>query len=184
MANVIVTEDGTTIVTEDGEILIQEETTPVVLHTVRTHILLAIGARLLTILTTCGYVTNIGTHVFIWRDTEKSPLQATEIPGVVYNDVTDELSPDMSSFGSEAHVLRVEFRAAATGATVETTLRDIIADLEVAMSTDRTWGSYAVDSYLGMNEASMDQIENKIGVITVPMTVLYRTEEGNPYANA
>jgi hypothetical protein len=184
MATVITREDGTVIISEDGQVIIREGAESPEVLTIRVRILLAIGTRLLTILTTNSFETDIGSHVFVWRDLDKEPLQASEVPSVLYNDISDEPLPEMSVFGADAHTLHIEIKAASAGATVESTLRNIIADLEIAINTDLTWGGYAIDSYLGTNEAAVEQIENKIGVITVPMTVIYRTAAGNPYANA
>jgi len=178
MTDYIVTEDGKIISREDGSELIREgEAT-----TIRIYIIAAIATRLVTILVTGGYRTNIGQHVFIWRDTEQNPLGSAEVPGIVYRDVSD--TPELHTFGTELHKLIIEFRLAATGSSVETALRQSIADLEVAFNLDRTLNAYAMDSFLDTNEAEIVHLENKIGIMTVAMEVLYRTVAGDPYTAA
>ena len=178
MTDYIVTEDGDIISREDGSHLIREgEVT-----TIRIYIMAAIATRLVTILTTNGYRTSIGSHVFIWRDTEQNPLGSAEVPGILYRDISD--TPEPHTFGTELHKLIIEFRLAATGSSVENSLRQAIADLEVAFNTDRTLNAYALESFLDTNEAEVAHLENKIGIMTVSMEVWYRTVAGDPYTLA
>jgi len=178
MTDYIVTEDGKIVSREDGSHLIREgEVT-----TIRVYIMAAIATRLVTILTTNGYRTNIGSHVFIWRDTEQNPLSSAEVPGIIYKDLSD--TPEPHTFGIELHKLMIECRVAATGSSVDTTLRQAIADLEVALNTDRTLNAYAIESFLDTNEVEVAHLENKIGIMTVSMEVWYRTVAGDPYTLA
>jgi hypothetical protein len=171
----LVTEDGKIIITEDGQQIILEGD----MLTIRMRIMVMIAARLVTILTSAGYRTNIGSHVFVWRDTEQRPLESTEVPGIVYSDIADSYEPYI--FGVDLHSLKVDIRIAMSGATVEMILRQAVADLEKAIHLDRTWGGIAVDSFLETNETAIQHLENKVGMIQLPLTVLYATVAGDAY---
>ena len=168
-------EDGTVFVTDDGKVMVREAD----VTDLRTQILVAIGTRLLTILTANGYETELGENVFVWRDLTREPFASSELSGIAYNDVSDESEP--LTFEKELHRLTVEMTIGASGETVESTLRLIAADLEVALNTDRTFGALAMESLLGTNEIAIEHVENKIGILTVPLNIEYTTLVGDPY---
>jgi hypothetical protein len=171
----IVTEDGKIITTEDGrEIILEGE-----MLTIRMRVMVAMAARLVMILTTGGYHTDIGSHVFVWRDTEQKPLGLTEVPGIVYQDLVDTYEP--YTFGVDLHALKIDIRIAVLGTALEIIIRQAVADLEKAVHIDRTWGGIAIDSFLENNEMTIEHLENKVGMIQVPLMVWYTTVSGDAY---
>ena len=114
-------------------------------------------------------------NVFEWRTT---PLELSEIPGIIYRDRTESRSPGM---GVSENVLSVEIEIYGTS---KAQIREILAQLERAVEMDPTWGGLALDSELYSNAMEVIQLANIFCASHIVMTVEYRTVRGDPYTQA
>ena len=120
---------------------------------IRQTIMEKVAARLAAILTTGGYLTNVGAHVFLWRTT---PLDSAEMPGLVVSDRVEEITPFTCL--EYTHDLVVEVEAIAEPGTVDGELmRDVIADILKAVVTDDRWDGYALDTVPLSSEIVQEQ---------------------------
>ena len=146
--------------------------------TIRQRIVNAIDTRFKAILVTGGYETNIGSHVFWWKD---SPMQISDLPGMNCKDN----SPDKElGCGVEDHVLPIAIEAATSGSTTPTDLRKIIADIEKAIGVDETWGGLAQATDLKEEGISIQQNENKVGLVNLTMVIEYTLVRFDAYTLA
>lgn len=134
--------------------------------------------RFKAILTTGGYVTNIGAHVFWWKP---SPLQLSDLPGMNCRDRTSEKT---LGCGIYENSLPLEIEASVSGSASPEDIRKILADLEKAVGADETWGGLALATDINSDDVSIEQNENKIGLARVMMTIEYRTARFDAYTQA
>lgn len=108
----------------------------------RQKIVDAIIVRMSSILTTNGYVTNIGSNVHDWR----TQLHEDELPAVSVCDLTAEIvTPDgVSNPRRVAHRLGVQIRIHAVRNETPANIRAMIADVTRAIGTDDRWHSGGV----------------------------------------
>ena len=104
---------------------------------IRQLIMTALENQLKRISVLNGYHTDLGVHVFEWRDT---PLNTTEMPGVVYRDQVDIKS---MTFGQEEHQLQISLDVSAN--TTPAGMRLLIADIIKCLGANRTLGGLAED---------------------------------------
>jgi len=114
----------------------------------------------------------LGDNIFAWR---KTPLQASELPALVYRDRTEMKEPGWGIYENKL-IIDVEIY---TNTVAE--IRECIADLEVAILKDETWGDLALYSELDVNEMEIEQKENIFVASKIIMIVEYRTVRGDPY---
>ena len=119
-------------------------------------------------------------NTFEWRDLERNPFQLSELPAVNLRDGAEEIA--LISWSHEVRVLMVMLEIAVSE-TIDAPaeVRGVIADLEVSVNADRTWGGLALDSELLLNEMEIEHLENKIMVARIPLKVQFRTVSGDPY---
>jgi len=146
--------------------------TPDTFNAIRQRIVDAIDSRCKTILTAGGYKMNLGSNVFAWRTT---PIQSSEIPALVYRDRTETKEP---GWGIYENKLSLEIEIYANTAAE---IRECIADLEVAIFNDETWGGLALITDLDSNDTEIEQKEDIFVASKIMMTVEYRTILGDPY---
>jgi hypothetical protein len=143
---------------------------------IRTQIVAVLDARLKSITTANGYETNAGNNVFAWRDTERKPMAASELPCVLYRD--REGVEEEETVGGIDHTLNVEMELfAATAAT----LRQLRADAIRCIGTDLQFSTLA-DQATPPRDAS-DVVLHADDYFTMTMTfsVEYRTARFDPY---
>jgi len=145
---------------------------------IRQRIISAMDTRFKTILTTGGYVTNIGQHVFWWKS---SPLQLSDLPGMNCKDRTSEKAPGCGIYENS---LPVEIEASVSGSASPEDIRKILADFEKCVGVDETWGGLALATDIDGDDISVEQNENKIGLARVMMTIEYRTARFDAYTQA
>jgi hypothetical protein len=132
-----------------------------------------------TILTANGYETNLGSHVFAWRDTAFSDA---EILGMRYRDTAEEITPH--AMGTEMHRLTIEAEIADLGSSAPENVRKAAADLEKALQTKLTWDSLALHTTFEASEMNVEQAENISAALKLEITIFFITPMGNPYASA
>lgn len=146
----------------------------------RQQIIDKIDTRLKTILTTGGYLTNAGQHVYPWLP-EISEI-ADQI-ALVYRDPDENNSAATEgSIGYHRHELtiEIEIRCAAGSVTVET-VRKVLADIETAIGTDPKWSALAQRTNPGSNRIDTAQNSNIVSRATMNFVVVYQTKAWNPY---
>jgi len=112
-------------------------------------------------------------NIFAWRDT---PLQATELPGLIYRDRTE--TKDFLTFGRNYRRLTLEIEV--FGSTADE-IREAIADIETVIYNDETWGGLALNTQLNTNEMEIDQKENYFAASRIYMIVNFTTVKNDPY---
>lgn len=138
----------------------------------RQQIVDAIETRMKTILTTGGYATNAGQHVFVWR---KTPIPETELPSICIYDGECQIYYEETPVGLQGHFLTVELVADAKGAAAQVDVRKINADVVKSIGTDPTWGGLAIDTDLISHGINMEQGDKPIGAGVVQIKISYRT---------
>jgi len=147
----------------------------------RNQLVAEVVARLQTIRTAAGYLTEAGAHVFLWR---VNPLQQSELPGIVLRDRRVETVLE----GRTAHLHRVYFDAelqAAAGVDV----RDVLADVQSAIGRDIRWKTgagvlLALDTQPLDDELDAVQEERHVTGIRYRFQVIQRTKPFNPFVLA
>jgi hypothetical protein len=114
----------------------------------------------------------LGDNIFAWR---KTPLQASELPALVYRDRTETKEP---GWGIYENKLSMEIEIFANTAAE---IRECIADLEVAIFNDETWGGLALTSELETNDMEIEHKEDIFVASKIILNVHYRTIFGDPY---
>lgn len=114
----------------------------------------------------------LGDNVFAWRTT---PLQATELPAIVYRDRVETKEP---GWGVNDYKLAIELEI--YGNTVAE-IRGCLAALEAAIFVDDTFGGLAIQSELNVNEMEIEQKEDIFVGSKILLIVNYRTVSGDPY---
>lgn len=133
----------------------------------------ALETQLATILTTGGYGTNAGQHVY---ETRSTPLNDTEMPGIVFT-YEEEVGAD--TFAEELHTLEIEFELHAAGASARNTVRAVAKDVVTAMAVDTTLSGLADDvelpreSGLKVEAADQDYALGRLGMAVQYTTDLY-----------
>jgi len=140
---------------------------------IRQQIITAIDTRLKTILTSNGYETNAGQNVFAWRD---SALALEELEAILYKDRTEARTPGV---GIYEITLPLEIQIIATSPAQ---VRKILADLEVAVMSDETWGGLALNTEFETDEMEIEQKEYTFVASGIILPIEYRTSRGNPYS--
>jgi len=139
----------------------------------------AVNVKLIAILTTGGYVTNLGTNVNWWRDLENKPFQASELPAANCKDsISDVSSMAMNVDGYQITIL-IEI-VCATIAVV----RSAIADVIIALKAGGTWGGLAYNTEIMSSECEVEQKENKYFSTTLSVEIYFNTVQGDPYTSA
>lgn len=110
--------------------------------TIRQQIIEAIAARLKTILTSSGYLTDLGSNVHEWDTT---PLDlGGESYKLIYQD-EEEAWSDMT-VGEQDAVLTVSILILCASSLPISDIRAMTADVRRAMYLDPTWGGLASDT--------------------------------------
>lgn len=148
----------------------------------RQSIVSAIETRMKAILTTGGYHTNLGSHVFVNRprliaadgSIGSVMVEASELPCVVVSDPQDEISPE--TFSTDKHRLTVELEIRAEGgADCAVDMRQMIADVYKAIGSDTTWGALAVNTLPGSDETVILQGDKIVGATLIKIVVEFNT---------
>jgi hypothetical protein len=136
---------------------------------IRQQIVDAVKTRLGTV----AGITSV--HEWLTR-----PLEVAELPAAVVRDLASEPSPDLC-WPKEERDLTVEIELYAAGATSPAAMRGLLADVTVAIGTDRQWGGLAETTTHPADEMNVDEAERKIVGAVMTMTIVYKTGSFDPY---
>ena len=134
----------------------------------------AFKVKLQLILVASGYHTDAGLNVFCWRNTA---LQPEELPGIVFRDGVDSADEEFATTTGDQlyYKLPVKIDLICNDAD---TARQMIADCQKAINTDRTLGGLAHDiEYVGFGLISEDQDEKKIIGASGKIDIIYFTQK-------
>ena len=144
---------------------------------IRQQVVDAIDTQLRTILTANSYNTDAGGHVYEWRDTDNSPIEATEVEdgAIVFRDTDD---PVEVTVGQDEHNLLIEIDAYAN---TPSAIRQLIADAITAMAEDKTFGGLCEDTSELAQDMSVEHIEKRVFKAALRFRVEYRTDHMDAY---
>jgi hypothetical protein len=142
---------------------------------IRQQIVEAIDTRFKTILTTGGYETNIGQNVHWFR----GRLDPAGLPAIVCR---DHQTQEWATAGAWTRTLTIEMELyLAPTATPDTIMRSALADIEVAVGSDDTWGGLAETTHLFEGERpQIDDYETIIVASGIFLAIEYTTAPWNP----
>jgi len=151
----------------------------------RDQIMQALSTALATILTTGGYNSNLGSHVFEWRPklvTETGanyvPTDKDELPALHVRDVLDEIAA-VNLRGDEGHGLNVEIEIAHEASAIPATMRGQINDIREALGVDPTLGGLcAKNSFRTMTAETIRLQGDRSFFRTLLTTKLYFSTSG------
>jgi hypothetical protein len=147
---------------------------------IRQQICTKVAARLATILTTAGYATNLGQHVYEWLP---EVLEQSNTLGVVWKDI-DESPSNLTTGGTlgyHYHDLKFEFTIIASGSTAIANVRKALADVIKAIGVDQTWDKLADRTVPVPNEMAAEQADRIVAAFRLTVIVQYRTHKWDPY---
>lgn len=145
--------------------------------TVRQKIMDAIDTRLQSILIANGFKTNAGQNVFPWQE---YGVTNTKLPALLIRDVDDD--PDQETVGNVDNILTVQVIAlTAKSATSDQQVREMIADVIVAVGVDETWGDLAEFTLLPPAGMELLQLEKKLFGAQIDLLIEYQTARFNPF---
>jgi hypothetical protein len=173
---------------------------------IRQQIIALVKERFQSIRTANSYETELGAHVFVWRDLDKVPVSEAELPLLNIRDLRRETEPQVSGRADHHHTLFLELEIVAgvtnaggnTDAAVQ--VRKCISDLEEAINavTNGWAGTYWANSTPDANDPTKG---TKLAFLTLPMDdemvvdqsgrtisgakmrikIQYRNQRWNPY---
>lgn len=126
---------------------------------IRQQIIEKIDTRFKAILKTGGYKSDLGVHVYDWL---KCDLDTTELPGLIYRDVENEIEPYTAGLYNNKIILEIEIKAE-TGSTTAESLREMVEDVYKAIGSDDLWGGLAIDTQPRSEKIFIEQIDKIIG---------------------
>lgn len=122
------------------------------------------------------YTTVASGSVKLWPS---SPFEEADLPAIVVRDIADEITfEDVAGANNRhAHRLTVEIDIIAVKGSdpIDTTVRQMIADVYKAVNVDDTWSGKAITTEAGGDEFLIDQAERQVGGATITIVVLYIT---------
>ena|SRR3990167_8860203 len=144
----------------------------------------AILARFKAITVSGGYETNLGRHVFAWRNTADQPFTVAELAIGAIN-VRDPQSQttqgDPSIISKHHHTLTLVIEGAVQLGAEAATVRKMIADLTKAIGVDRKWSAIAYETNPGEDQILVAANGITITGFTYTFTVEFRTANFDPY---
>jgi hypothetical protein len=144
--------------------------------TQRQQIVAALLTRLQGILTTSGYETNAGQHVFEWPDVELS--EEDEMPAVVVRDTDGPVERATNS--KDLHTMVVGIECLAKGSTAPAEVRKVMGDVVKAVGVDLWFGGLAHDTNLvGTSIRQMSQEDRRLGGGEIVLQIEYLTDHMN-----
>ncbi len=132
----------------------------------------AIRTRLATILSSNGYNTDIGRHVFEWKVTA---FADSDLPAVTFRD-TDPTFRELTGGMQEVSLPVAFIIGAALGASTMQVLRAAIEDVLSAINSDFTWGGMAWDTAVDTIEAFAEHEGKLTGLARISTTVKYEQQ--------
>jgi hypothetical protein len=138
---------------------------------IRQQIIDAVVARMKTILTTNGYITNVGEHVWEWKTTPYGPKDR---PGLSVREPVTNVTAQCDAYVDWAMELEIEI-VAEDAALTAAQLRSMKEDIYKAIGTDEYWGNLAARTHPVSDEAELVQEDTVLGAGLVKIKILYKT---------
>lgn len=148
----------------------------------------AVKARFQLIRVVNGYESEVGAHIFSWRDLSASPFQPQELPAICIRDPKRETTTEARVINAHYHELTIEVLAAscATGSSPpENFARRILSDIDQAIGVDRQWtingSKLAIDTLPVSDEIESVHVGDRIVGVKKTFTIIFRTGRFDPY---
>lgn len=135
-----------------------------------------------------GYATNVGTHCFGWRDTERHKWTEEELTVGCINIADPEREPGDGVLSAHDQILTIEVEAHAScdsGSTPDDHCRRIEADILTAIGVDRQWTVSSVklakDTLQGRSSIGVGHLGDRVASVKLTFQILFRTRQFDPY---
>ena len=165
---------------------------------IRQQIFDAIKVRFQRIRQVNGFATELGKHVFAWRDLTNHPFTTTKIDedgnevgetgeledGGAINISDPERDPDDGVITSHNQILTIEVIAAATAGAnspPDNHARRMEADILSAIGEDVRWGNLALDTLPGKSSLNVGHMGDRVAWVRLQFQIKFRTKRFNPY---
>ena len=151
---------------------------------IRQQIITALDMRLKTILTTNGYLSNIGTYVVAWQ-TNPTPIEDLNPAEIEYRD--SDVAITIGPVGVHSHRMQVTLEVRIAGSTTIELLRKMEADIQKAIGVEVNgaapprWGGVAVITDPSRTVLRAEQVGDKAAGLTFEFFITFRTLEWDPY---
>ena len=153
------------------------------MSTLREQMIDAMLSKLALIRTANGYLTEVGTTVFVWFPSES---QVLTLPSVNLRDTSAELDCKMAGRGKLAHKVSFEVLAMmeTTASTGKTDLCNLHSDLTKWLYNggDKTFGGFSIETEHDGSESRIFQQEDVVAAVKLKFTTLFVTSEGDESA--
>ena len=142
----------------------------------RQTILNNLKTRLQTITVANGYYSNLGSNIKLFSSL---PLQEDELPACVIFDKVNQIDGEGINGSSNVwnHILNVTLQIVCGGNTIDTTARQIIADVYKALSTDLTLSSTCIDINAVSDTLEIEHDSKLVAGATIEILIKYRTNK-------
>lgn len=142
----------------------------------RQDIVNLVKTRFQAILVSGGYHSNVGQHVFVWR---RAPVEAADLPALLIFDTENNPAWEglQGSTSKLDYMLKFEVYLMATGSAIDTTIRQLIADVYKAIGVDPQWGGSAGLTELEGDEILLDHEGEIMADARVKFSIRYRTSK-------
>jgi len=133
----------------------------------------SLESRLKNILISNGFYTDAGNQVYLWRS---APFEVDEMPAINIRDRDDGLRQEwLGNPNRFDHELIVEIDLITASAE---TLRQMIADVNHAINSDRTFDGLAIDTeYVNVAILTDEHNENIVKGGRLKIQIIYQTEK-------
>jgi hypothetical protein len=139
------------------------------MSTIRQQLIDKIDARLKTVLILNGYVTNIGTRVYEWKDIN---IPADALPCLIFRDVSCDVTDDSDEYyHTKSLSVEIDIKTAAADAPED--LRNYLKDILKAIGTDLGWDDLAYNTRLTGDAMEIDHKNRKFGGMKVSISIIY-----------
>ena len=143
---------------------------------IRQKIVDAVDTRMKTILTSGGYESNAGQYVYWWRP----KVEQKKLPAIV---LRDRQVPPENKIRWRRHLIIGLEIFLSPSETADEEMRKVLADIEVCVGLDVTWGGLADDTELYESEKmDLDDWEVVNVASGFYLIIEYETEPWNPRA--
>lgn len=147
---------------------------------VKQRLFEAVLAKLAGILTVGGYQTNAGARVFAYRDPVNEPIQQVELPCLTVREVGE--TTETLTAAVERHTVTYEISGHDSDSfDAPAKLREIEADIRVAMFDDPTFGGLAEYCQRSGSDLNTERKGKSVGTVKVTFTLRYQHPAGDPY---
>jgi hypothetical protein len=135
----------------------------------RQSIMTALQTQLETITKANGYNTDLGASVAEWRG---YPTETGSMPILLMRDTEDKVA---NNYQYHDHDLSVELEVIASGNTVSTEMRKMLADIYDCVGANLSLGGYTYDIMYNGDTMTLVHEEQKIMAAVVSLTLRFKS---------